>query len=88
MELNNEVIKIFIEGWLVKQDRFYLVNEQVKRGDVVFDLKGNILVLKNIKSEKQFITITIPYDLQPSDCIAFAMKSYCRISQVIEKEKL
>ena len=88
MELNNEVIKIFIEGWLVKQDRFCLVDRQVKRGDVVFDLTDNILVLKNIRSEKQFIAITIPYDLQPRDCIAFAVKSYYEISQVIEKEKL
>lgn len=87
MELNSEVIKIFIEGWLVKQDCFCLVDRQVKRGDVVFDLTDNILVLKNIESKKQYIAITIPYDLQLSDCIAFAMKSYCEISQVIEKEK-
>ena len=92
MSLNEEVIKIFIEGWLVKYHGFSLVNDQVEKNsdgfNFIFQLLNSRLELKDLLQEKVVISIEIPEEMDSKDCMSFAMKSYLQVTQVIEKEKL
>ncbi|MDM1769979.1 hypothetical protein [Acinetobacter indicus] len=92
MSLNEEIIKIFIEGWLVKYHSFSLVNDQVvKNSDgvkIVLQLLNSRLELKDLLEERVVISIEIPEEMDSKDCISFAMKFYLDVVQVIEKEKL
>ncbi len=92
MSLNEEVIKIFIEGWLVKYHGFSLVNDQVEKNsdgfNFIFQLLNSRLELKDLLQEKVVISIEIPEEMDSKDCMSFAMKSYLQVAQVIEKEKL
>lgn len=92
MSLNEEVIKIFIEGWLVRYHGFSLVNDQVvKNSDgikIVFQLLNSRLELKDLLQEGVVISIEIPEEMDSKDCMSFAMKSYLQVAQIIEKEKL
>ena len=84
MELNEEIIKIFIESWLVKCQSFLLFDDQVeKRTDgnrILFQLLNSKLELKDML----MISIEIPKDMNSKECILFAKNSYLEITQVIE----
>lgn len=88
MELNHEVIKIFIESKLVRQYGFALIDDELKKRQIVFRLNDSILTLSETKNGRKLISISIPNDIESADCMSFAIKSYLRISEVIEKEKL
>ena len=92
MSLNEEVIKIFVEGWLVKYHGFSLVNDKVEKNiyefNFIFQLLNSRLELKDLLQEKVIISIEIPEDMDSKDCISFAMKFYLQIAQIFEKEKL
>lgn len=91
MSLNKEVIKIFIEGWLVKYHGFSIINDRVgkdKEGfNLLFQLDGSILELRDVYQEKVLVSIEIPEDLDAKDCIAFAMRFYIQVAKFCEKEK-
>lgn len=90
--LNYEVIKIFIEGWLVRYHGFYLVDNRVEKihatNKIVFQLLNSSLELRNISENRVLVSILLPEYVESKDCIAIAMKLYLEIMQVIEKEKL
>ena len=88
MKLNHEVIKIFIESKLVIQYGFALIDDELKKRQIVFRLDNSILTLSETRNGRKLISISIPNDIESADCISFAMKSYLRISEVVEKEKL
>lgn len=92
IELNYEVIKIFIEGWLVKYHGFSLNDNQVEKlnstNRIVLQLHNSELELKNISEDRVLVSIHLPEYIDSKDCISIAMKSYLQIFQVIEKEKL
>ncbi|OTG78528.1 hypothetical protein B9T23_00055 [Acinetobacter terrae] len=91
-ELNDEVIKIFIEGWLVKYHFFSLCNDKVEKRRngvrVIFGLYNSRLELKDVAQDRVIISIEIPKDINSKDCMSFAMKSYLQVAQVVEREKL
>lgn len=91
MSLNEEVIKIFIEGWLVKYHDFSIINDRVSKDkdgfNLLFQLDGSILELRDVYQEKVLISIKIPEDIDSKDCIAFAMKFYIQVAQFCEKGK-
>jgi len=92
IELNYEVIKIFIEGWLVRYHGFSFNDNQVEKlnltNQIVLQLHNSELKLKNIYEDKVLVSILLPECIDSKDCISIAMKSYLEIVQVIEKEKL
>lgn len=88
MKLNHEVIKIFIESKLVRHYGFALIDDELKKKQIVFRLDNSILTLSETRNGRKLISISIPNDIESADCISFAMKSYLRISEVVEKEKL
>lgn len=92
MGLNEEVVKIFIEGWLVRYHSFSLFNNQVEKISdevrIVFELRDSRLELKNVLQDRILSSIKIARDMDAKDCMSFAMQSYLQIAQVIEKEKL
>ncbi|MDR7016083.1 hypothetical protein [Acinetobacter sp. 3657] len=77
--LNDEVIKIFIESWLVKYDNFTLMQHFVEKSfngyKVVFRLNGRQLELFAIDDHKVLERVQI-VDVDTNKCIAFAMKAY------------
>ena len=92
VELNYDVIKIFIEGWLVSYHGFSLNGNQVEKlhltSRIVFQLHNIELELKDVSQERVLVSILLPKYIDSKDCISIAMKSYLEIVQVIEKEKL
>lgn len=92
MNLNEDVIKIFIEGWLVRYHGFSLVENQVMKNSdrfkFVFQLFNSKLELKDLLQDRVVIAIEIPDEMNSKECMSFAMESYLRVSQIIEKEKL
>lgn len=92
MRLDEEIIKIFIEGRLVRYHSFSLFNDQVEKSSdgarIIFELRDSRLELKNVSQDRILSSIKIPSDMDSKDCMSFAMKSYLKIVQVIEKEKL
>lgn len=92
IELNYEVIKIFIEGWLVGYHGFTLNDDHVEILNssklIVFQLHNSELKLKNVSEDRVLVSILLPENIDSKDCILIAIKSYLEIVQVIEKEKL
>jgi hypothetical protein len=91
MSLNKEIIKIFIEGWLVKYHDFSIIGDGVGKDkggfNLLFQLDGSILELRDINQKKVLISIEIPEDLDAKHCMAFAMRFYIQVAKVCEKEK-
>ncbi|KXZ62331.1 hypothetical protein [Acinetobacter venetianus] len=77
--LNDEVIKIFIESWLVKYENFTLVQQSLEKSfhdyKVVFRLRGRQLELFSLNECKVLESIPIS-DIDADKCIAFAMEAY------------
>lgn len=92
IELNYEVIKIFIEGWLVSYHGFILNGNHVEKinltSRIVLQLCNSEIGLKNISEDKVLVSILLPEYIDSKDCISIAIKLYLEIVQVIEKEKL
>ncbi|MGG2096813.1 MULTISPECIES: hypothetical protein [Acinetobacter] len=84
--LNDEVIKIFIESWLVKYENFTLVQQSLEKSfndyKIVFRLRGRQLELCSINEAKVLKIVQIP-DVDTDKCIAFAMEAYLVFHQVI-----
>ena len=91
MSLNNEIIKIFIEGWLVKYHDFSIIDDRIIKNkdefNLLFQLDGCILELIDVKQKKVLISTEIPEDLDAKDCIAFAMRFYIQVAKFCLKEK-
>ena len=85
MSLNTEVIKIFIEGWLVKYHDFSIIDDRVGKDEngfnLLFQLDGCILELIDVKQKNVLISTEIPEDLDAKDCIAFAMRFYIQVAK-------
>lgn len=87
---NHEVIKIFIESYLVKNQYFVFIggclyHEKMK---LIFLLEYNSLVLKELNDDKILININIPEDILPENCVKFAINAYKEILEAIKKGKL
>ncbi|MEQ1310719.1 hypothetical protein [Acinetobacter sp. XH1639] len=84
--LNDEVIKIFIESRLVKYENFNLVQGSIGRSfnryDVVFRLNERHLELVSIEENKVLEKVQI-VDMEASECIAFAKQAYMVFHQTI-----
>lgn len=91
MSLNEEVIKIFIEGWLIKYHGFSLINNRVSKNNnrfnLLFQLDKSTLELRDLRQDKVLISIEIPEHIDSKDCIAFAMKFYIQVAKFCEKER-
>lgn len=89
MTLNQEVIKIFIESRLISCHSFYLFNDHVekRKGDskILFELRNSKLELRNMQNDRVLISIKIPENIDSTQCISFAKKSFVEISQIVEK---
>lgn len=77
--LNDEIIKIFIESWLVKYENFTLIQHSVEKSfngyKVVFRLNDRQLELFAIDDHKVLERVQI-VDVNTNKCIAFAMEAY------------
>lgn len=77
--LNDEVIKIFIESWLVKYENFILkqcfVEKSFSGYRVAFRLNDRQLQLYSIDDHKVLERVQI-VDVDTNKCIAFAMEAY------------
>lgn len=77
--LNDEVIKIFIESWLVKYENFILKQHFVEKSfndyRVAFRLNDRQLELYAIDDHKVLEKVQI-LDMDTNKCIAFAMEAY------------
>lgn len=77
--LNDEVIKIFIESWLVKYENFVLTNYSLEKSfngyKVAFRLKDRQLELFTIDEYKLLERVQI-IDVETSKCLAFAIEAY------------
>lgn len=84
--LNDEVIKIFIESRLVKYENFNLVQGSIGRSfnryDVVFRLNERHLELVAIEENKVLQEVPI-VDMEAKECIAFAKQAYMVFHQAI-----
>lgn len=80
MDLNKEVIKIFIEGWLVRHHGFILKNNQVEKNEkvrtLIFHLIEDKLELYDISNKQVIISIELPKLIASKDCISLAVR-YC-----------
>lgn len=92
MTLNQEVIKIFIESRLISCHSFYLFNDHVEKreGDsrLVFELRNSRLELHSLRHNRIIVSIEIPENIDSTQCVSFAKKSFLEISQVIEKNEI
>ena len=59
MKLNHEVIKIFIESKLVRQYGFALIDDELKKRQIVFRLDNSILTLSETGNGRKLISISI-----------------------------
>lgn len=87
---NHEVIKIFIESYLVKNQQFVfkgncLYHEKMK---LIFLLEYNSLVLKDFNEDKILINMNIQEDILSENCVKFAINAYREILEAIKKGKL
>ena len=77
--LNDEMIKIFIESWLVKYENFTLMQHSIEKSfngfKVGFRLNSRELELFVIDDHKVLEKVQI-VDMKEDKCIAFAMKAY------------
>ncbi|GEM_PF-5655532 len=77
--LNDEVIKIFIESWLVKYENFTLIQHPVEKSfngyRVAFSLNDKQLELYTFDDHKVLERVQI-VDVDTTKCIAFAMEAY------------
>lgn len=77
--LNDEVIKIFIESWLVKYENFILKQHFVEKSfndyRVAFRVNDRQLELYAIDDHKVIEKVQI-LDIDTNKCIAFAMEAY------------
>lgn len=84
--LNDEVIKIFIESWLVKYENFTLVQQSLEKSfndyKVVFRLRGRQLELFSLNECKVLESIPIS-DIDADKCIAFAKQAYIAFHRAI-----
>lgn len=83
-DLNNEVIKIFIEGWLVRYDNFLLIHnfveKEINNHKVMFRLiEGNLELY--IPSTQQILKAIQIQKIESAQCIAFAMQAYIEIKK-------
>lgn len=84
--LNDDVIKIFIESRLVKYEGFNLEQDYIGRSfnrcDVVFRLNERNLELVSIEENKVLKEVSI-VDMEAKECIAFAKQAYIVFHQAI-----
>jgi len=77
--LNDEVIKIFIESWLAKYEGFILIEHVLEKSfnsyRVAFRLKDRQLELYAIDDNKVLERVQI-VDVDTNKCVAFAMEAY------------
>lgn len=86
---NFEVIKIFVESYLVKNHGFRFEQNCLSSDDLklIFILDSNRLILKNFISMEEWIIIEIPKDISSKNCVSFAIKAYGEILNVLRKGK-
>ncbi|UUM28382.1 hypothetical protein NQU59_04460 [Acinetobacter colistiniresistens] len=84
--LNDEVIKIFIESRLVKYECFKQVQDYIGRSfnrcDVVFRLNERNLELVSVEENKVLQEVPI-VDMEAKESIAFAKQAYMVFHQAI-----
>lgn len=77
--LNDEVIKIFIESWLAKYEGFILIEHVLEKSfnsyRVAFRLNDRQLELYAIDDNKVLERVQI-VDVDANKCVAFATKAY------------
>lgn len=77
--LNDEVIKIFIESWLVKYENFTLIQNSVEKSfngcRIAFRLNDRQLELYTVDDNKVLERVQI-VDVDTNKCVAFAMDAY------------
>ncbi|ENV75474.1 hypothetical protein MN869_20195 [Acinetobacter sp. NIPH1876] len=87
---NFEVIKIFVESYLVKNHGFKFEHNCLCSNDdlkLIFFLDSNCLVLKSLTSTKEYFIVEIPKDIPSNNCVSFAIKVYGEILKVLRKRK-
>lgn len=77
--LNDEVIKIFIESWLVKYENFVVMQHSIEKSfngfKIGFRLNCRVLELFAIDDYQVLEKVQI-VDMKEDKCIAFATKAY------------
>lgn len=86
---NFEVIKIFVESYLVKNNGFRFEQNCLSRDDLklIFILDSDRLILKNFITTEEWINVQIPKDIASKNCVSFAIKVYGEILNVLRKGK-
>lgn len=90
MELNDEIIKIFIESKLVEHDGFVLVGNHLENSfngfEVIFEARGRQLLLYSKRDSELLRSISL-VDMEPYNCIEFSMKSYYSFKECLSEVK-
>lgn len=88
---NFEVIKIFIESYLVKHHGFKFGNGILCSGDnykLIFVLESNLIKLKSLIECEEWISIEIPQNINGQDCVRFAIYAYGEVCNMLRERRL
>lgn len=90
VELNDEIIKIFIESKLVECDGFTLVGSYLEKSYngyiVVFKAENRQLLLHSTNDNKDLKSINL-VDMKACKCIEFSIQSYNTFKECLSEIK-